>query len=106
MTGHTKGTRVLKKLGVIAGGPIHHFTNGSGQSQLFMATGGEDMHHTEVEANAERAVLCWNEHDQLVADLKTMTDGFLILMAEYLSWNPNANHAPLEGWQPILLTHA
>ncbi|MEX3764419.1 hypothetical protein [Paraburkholderia phenoliruptrix] len=68
---HTPGPLVLGKLGVIKGGPVHHFTNGSGQSQLFMAIAGEDMGHEERDANAARVVLCWNTHDAMLEALRT-----------------------------------
>jgi len=71
---HTPGPLVLHKLGVIKGGPVHQFTNGSGQSQLFMAIAGEDMGHEERDANAARVVLCWNSHDELVAALQRYLD--------------------------------
>ncbi|CAG9229320.1 hypothetical protein [Burkholderia vietnamiensis] len=66
----TSGPLVLGKMGVIKGGPFHQFANGSGQSQLFMATAGLEMSHEEREANAAHMVMCWNTHDKLVAALR------------------------------------
>lgn len=70
MTKHTKGSLELGRFGVVRGGPVHHYTNGSGRSQLFLATAGQDMSHEEIYANAARLVQCWNLHDELVAALK------------------------------------
>jgi hypothetical protein len=74
MTEHTKGPLVIGKLGVIKGGPVHHFKNGSGQSQLFMAMAGLEMSHEERDANGEHMVKCWNKHDGLVAQVKALEE--------------------------------
>lgn len=39
--------------GVIYGGPVQHWVNGSGQSQLAMTTGADWMQGGETEANAD-----------------------------------------------------
>lgn len=72
MSKHTKGPLTIGRTGVIQGGPVHHFTNGSSQSQLFLAMLGLEMDVEERDANAARAVKCWNEHDALVAALEYM----------------------------------
>lgn len=41
------------RMGVVAAGPIQHFTNGSGQNQIVMTTGSEWMKDGENEANAD-----------------------------------------------------
>ncbi|NTX18028.1 hypothetical protein [Burkholderia cepacia] len=74
MTNHTEGKLELGRFGVVRGGPVHHYTNGSGRSQLFLATAGQDMSHEEIYANAARLVKCWNLHDELVAALKALRD--------------------------------
>jgi aminoglycoside phosphotransferase len=74
MSERTPGPLVLGKMGVIKGGPIHHFTNGSDQSQLFMAMPGIDMSHTERDANGAHMVMCWNTHDELVAALRELRE--------------------------------
>lgn len=85
---HTPGPLVLGRMGVIKGGTMHHFANGSAQSQLFMAMAGIDMPHQERDANAARMVMCWNEHDALVkssAKLRAMVEA-LAVDAERLDW--------------------
>jgi hypothetical protein len=72
MTEHTKGPLSIGKLGVIKGGKVHHFTNGSGQSQLFMAMAGFEMRYQERDANAAHLVKCWNLHYDLVAVLRAL----------------------------------
>lgn len=58
---HTLGPIALKAQGVIIGGPFTEYTNGSAQSQLFMAMTGPGMDpEKERDANAERIVLLWN----------------------------------------------
>lgn len=39
--------------GVVRGGPVQHWVNGSGQSQIAMSTGAEWMEHGETDANAK-----------------------------------------------------
>lgn len=68
MAEHTKGPLVMAKraMGVIKGGPFRQYTNGSAQSQLFLAMTGEDMPYEERDANAEHLVKCWNSYYALV----------------------------------------
>ncbi|WP_175787532.1 hypothetical protein [Burkholderia anthina] len=85
---HTEGPLVLGKMGVIKGGPVHEFTNGSGQSQLFMAMAGLEMSHQEREANGAHLVKCWNMHYGLLGVLRASREA----MAGYLKDHPH--HAP------------
>jgi hypothetical protein len=48
----TRGEWHTKKHGVVIGGPVQHFTNGSGQQQILMALGCEWMEADEQYANA------------------------------------------------------
>jgi len=72
MSEHTKGPLLLGKkgMGVIKGGPMHEYTNGSAQSQLFLAMVGQDMSDQERDANAEHLINCWNSHYDLMAALQ------------------------------------
>ena len=55
---HTQGKLSHKRLGVILGGPVEKFANGSGQKQIAMVCGIDD--NSEIEANARRLVAAWN----------------------------------------------
>jgi len=60
---HTQGRLGLSRNGVIVGGPLQHYVNGSAQPQVFMACVGPDGGSEEQEANARRLVACWNACD-------------------------------------------
>jgi hypothetical protein len=49
---HTPGPWVLNRHGAIVGGEFHQYTNGSAQSQLAMATGGNGISDEERKANS------------------------------------------------------
>lgn len=50
---HTPGPWSLQRFGVIYGGPIQHFSNGSSQVQIGMATGADFLADGEREKNAQ-----------------------------------------------------
>ncbi|MFP3609243.1 hypothetical protein SB778_03900 [Paraburkholderia sp. SIMBA_050] len=86
MAGHTKGPLVLGKkgMGVIKGGPMHEYTNGSAQSQLFLAMVGQDMPDDERDANAAHLIKCWNLHYELLKSLRELRTN-IMHDAEYSS---------------------
>jgi len=60
MTKHTPEPWDLMKHGVIYGGPLQQYANGSSRSQIAMSTGADFMAPGEQDANARRIVACVN----------------------------------------------
>ncbi|HEN8731986.1 TPA: hypothetical protein U8207_000350 [Pseudomonas putida] len=60
MTKHTAEPWDLMQHGVIYGGPLQHYANGSSRSQIAMSTGADFMAQGEQQANARRIVACVN----------------------------------------------
>lgn len=60
MTKHTAEPWDLMQHGVIYGGPLQQYANGSSRSQIAMSTGADFMAPGEQQANARRIVACVN----------------------------------------------
>ncbi|MGE8045191.1 hypothetical protein ACQKO6_13380 [Pseudomonas monteilii] len=60
MTKHTAEPWDLMPHGIIYGGPVQRYANGSTKSQIAMATGANFMALGEQQANARRIVACVN----------------------------------------------
>lgn len=60
MTKHTAEPWDLMPHGVIYGGPVQRYANGSSKSQIAMTTGADFMVPGEQQANARRIVACVN----------------------------------------------
>jgi len=60
MTKHTAEPWDLMPHGVIYGGPVQRYANGSSKSQIAMTTGADFMDLGEQQANASRIVACVN----------------------------------------------
>lgn len=60
MTKHTAEPWDLMPHGIIYGGPVQQYANGSTKSQIAMTTGADFMAQGEQHANARRIVACVN----------------------------------------------
>lgn len=60
MTKHTAEPWDLMPHGIIYGGPVQQYANGSTKSQIAMTTGADFMAPGEQQANARRIVACVN----------------------------------------------
>lgn len=60
MTQHTAEPWDLMPHGIIYGGPVQQYANGSTKSQIAMTTGADFMAPGEQQANARRIVACVN----------------------------------------------
>lgn len=74
---HTKGPWSINKHGAIVGGEFVQYANGSGQSQLAMATGAHNISDEERNANA-RLIAAAPELLDLARAILTATERDLI----------------------------
>lgn len=84
-----KWSRDTRKFGgVVYGGPVQHWVNGSGQSQIAMTTGSEWMLPGETEANAD-----------FIASANPTAILALIAENELLSTKISAIHSSANRWE-------
>lgn len=96
---HTPGPWNLNRHGAIVGGEFHEYTNGSAQSQVAMAVGGNGISDEERKANGH-LIATAPELLEALAKLADLCDGFNV-SGVYFNMQPDCRAALFEVYGVI-----